>query len=120
MPVRGHLVSFDLTPGTLGPILRRGSTYLLQRSSGLVIAGSSTEHVGFDRSLDPVVIADLRARAAELLPALAALRLAAAWTGFRPGIEADAPAIGRFRDTSIWMAFGHYRNGILLARPAPP
>ena len=35
--------------------------------------------------------------------------------GFGPGIETGNPAVGRREGTAIWTAFGHYRNGILLA-----
>lgn len=115
MPVRGHLISWDLEPGVLQPILRRGHTYLLQRRSGTLVAGSSTEHTGFDRGIDESVVAGIRARASLLLPMLGTLEPTAKWVGLRPGIEADRPAIGRIPGTSIWTAFGHYRNGILLA-----
>ena len=37
------------------------------------------------------------------------------WLGFRPGIEGDGPVIERVGDTAVWLAYGHYRNGILLA-----
>src|SRR5580704_5526220 len=33
-PIKGHLLGFDLEPGTLGPMVRRGHTYVLQRASG--------------------------------------------------------------------------------------
>jgi glycine oxidase len=71
--------------------------------------------VGFDRSIDETIVADIHARASRLLPALAAIHPTERWTGFRPGIEGGIPAIGRIEGTSIWTAFGHYRNGILLA-----
>ena len=115
MPVRGHLIAWHKPPGLLPHILRHGHTYLLQRTSGLLIAGSTTEHAGFDRTLDEDAIADIHTRAALLLPELAEHPPDARWNGFRPGIEAAEPAIGRIPGTSIWTAFGHYRNGILLA-----
>jgi glycine oxidase len=115
MPVRGHLISWALTPGLLGPILRHGHTYLLQRRSGVLIAGASTENVGFDRTLDESAADDIQSRAARLLPSLGCQRPSERWNGFRPGIEADGPAIGKIPGASIWTAFGHYRNGILLA-----
>lgn len=114
-PVRGHLVSWRLAPGSLGPILRAGSTYLLQRRGGLTIAGSSSERVGFNRELDPAVVEDLRERAAALAPSLAAMPEVEAWLGFRPATEDLEPRIGRFERTRLWLAYGHYRNGILLA-----
>lgn len=115
MPVRGHLIAYAGVPGMLGPILRHGHHYILQRSNGTVIAGSSTEHAGFSRHLDETLLLDLQTRAASLFPALAGLSPVERWNGFRPGIEAAGPLIGRIGQTNIWAAFGHYRNGILLA-----
>ena len=114
-PVRGHLVGYDLLAGSLAPILRHGHTYLLQRASGFTVAGTTSEQVGFDRNLDPAATAGIHSRAARLLPRLASLTPSDAWLGFRPGIESDEPAIGRLEDSAVWLAYGHYRNGILLA-----
>jgi glycine oxidase len=37
------------------------------------------------------------------------------WIGFRPRpVEGDGPHIGRVAGTNVWLAYGHYRNGILL------
>ncbi|HVW84098.1 MAG TPA: FAD-dependent oxidoreductase [Bryobacteraceae bacterium] len=115
MPVRGHLIGYPAAPGTLGTILRHGHTYLLQRRSGLLIAGATTEHAGFDRGIDRAAAAGIHNRASALLPQLRSFPDYCAWNGFRPGIESDRPAIGRIPGTSVWTAFGHYRNGILLA-----
>jgi len=114
-PVRGHLLGYRLEPGSLGPILRRGHTYVMQRSNGFTIAGTSSEQVGFNRQLDPQIVAGIRARAGELLPRLRLAPEPDAWLGFRPATEDFAPRIGRLGDTRVWLAYGHYRNGILLA-----
>jgi glycine oxidase len=114
-PVKGHLTGYDCSPRTLGPILRRGHTYLLQRSSGFTIAGTSSEDVGFHRSIDAEVVNDITARVCELLPALAGERPVAAWAGFRPAADSAGPVIQRAGDSPLWLAYGHYRNGILLA-----
>jgi glycine oxidase len=115
MPVRGHLIAWQAEAGMLGTILRHENTYLLQRDTGCLIAGSSTEQVGFDRTIDESVVQAIHARASRLLPALATMNPAMRWNGFRPGIEGGIPAIGQIEGTRIWTAFGHYRNGILLA-----
>ncbi|HTT63205.1 MAG TPA: FAD-dependent oxidoreductase [Bryobacteraceae bacterium] len=114
-PVRGHLLGYTLEPGSVGPIRRHGHTYVMQRSSGFTIAGSSTEQAGFNREVDPQIVADIRARACQLLPELLTAPEPAAWLGFRPATEGFEPAIGRLGDTCVWLAYGHYRNGILLA-----
>jgi glycine oxidase len=114
-PVRGHLLGYALEPGSLGPILRRGHTYLLQRSNGFTIAGTSSEQAGFDRNLDPAIIADIRGRVCELMPRLRSAPEPRAWLGFRPATADFEPRSGRLGDTCLWLAYGHYRNGILLA-----
>ncbi len=67
--------SYRLSPRRplIGSILRHGHTYLLQRHDRELIAGSSTEYVGFDRAIDEGVVSDIHSRASELLPELAAL-----------------------------------------------
>jgi glycine oxidase len=112
-PIKGHLIGFDLEPGTLGPMLRHGHTYVLQRASGFTIAGSTELDAGFDRTVDPSICEELRQRAAKLLPALAKVAPAKRWVGFRP--FSTVPRIGRVEGTNVWLAYGHYRNGILLA-----
>jgi glycine oxidase len=114
-PVRGHLLGYALEPGSVGPILRHGHTYVMQRSSGFTIAGTSSEQVGFNREPDPRIVADIRARAGDLLPRLRSAADPTAWLGFRPATEGFEPVIGRLADTCLWLAYGHYRNGILLA-----
>jgi glycine oxidase len=114
-PVRGHLVGYSLESGSIGSIVRSGHTYILQRSSGFTIAGTSAEQVGFDRHLDPEVVAAICARASRLLPGLFPAAPLTAWTGFRPGADNEEPVTRRLEDTPVWLAYGHYRNGILLA-----
>jgi len=114
-PVRGHLVGYQLEPHSLGPLLRWGHTYVLQRTNGFTVAGTSSEQVGFDRTLDPTILLDIHSRAAELFPPLANCQPVESWLGFRPAVDSDHPAIGRAGDTALWLAYGHYRNGILMA-----
>jgi glycine oxidase len=114
-PVRGHLLAYRLPPGSLLPLVRHGHTYLLQRAGGFTVAGTTSERVGFDRTVDPDAVAGIRTRAARLLPCLEPLEPCDVWVGFRPGIESDEPAIHRLEGLAVWLAYGHYRNGILLA-----
>ena len=114
-PVKGILTSYQLEPGALGPILRRGHTYLLQRSTGVMIGGTTSEQVGFNRSVDQAAMDDITARVGELLPWIRRHQPAGAWAGFRPAADSTGPLIHRAGDTGLWLAYGHYRNGILLA-----
>jgi glycine oxidase len=113
-PVKGHLIGYRQPPRMYGTIIRHGHTYLLQRAGGLLIVGSSEEHVGFDRSIDPRIVSDLAARAAFLLPHLANEAPAEAWIGLRPA--SDTLHTGAYGTSGrLFLAYGHYRNGILLA-----
>jgi glycine/D-amino acid oxidase-like deaminating enzyme len=38
-----------------------------------------------------------------------------AWTGLRPATASYAPEVCRLEGSTVWLAYGHYRNGILLA-----
>ena len=112
-PVRGHLLSFELEPGLLPVIVRSEHAYVVQRESGSVVAGSSMENAGFDREINASVAEEIHGRAAKLVPALASLKPSNCWTGLRPASD-TGPVVGRFADTNIWTAYGHFRNGILL------
>lgn len=112
-PVKGQLVGYQQPDGTCGTILRHGSTYMLQRANGMLIAGASVEHVGFDRELRADILEDLVRRAAFLLPHLAETTPSEEWMGFRPASE--ELQLGSWYSPHFYLAYGHYRNGILLA-----
>jgi glycine oxidase len=114
-PVRGHLIGYHLAAGTCPTILRQGHSYILQRRNGFTIAGTSMETVGFDRTIDPEIVSDIAQRAQALLPILQQAGTPEAWIGFRPRADAHQPQIGRFANSTLWVAYGHFRNGILLA-----
>ena len=115
IPIKGHLIGFQLEPGALGPTRRLGETYVLQRSRGFLIAGSNEQDIGFDRTVDPAICEDIHRRAARIFPPLEKATPVKRWIGFRPRpVEGEGPHIGRVAETNVWLAYGHYRNGILL------
>lgn len=115
LPVKGHLVGYQLEPGSLSRILRNGHTYILQRSSGFTIAGSNEERIGFDRHVDEEICREIEQHAAELWPRLHGQTSVRRWVGFRPATENMELQMGRIEGTNVWLAYGHFRNGILLA-----
>jgi len=112
-PVKGHLIGYQQPEQTCPTIVRHGSTYLLQRTSGLLIVGASVEHVGFDRAVRHEVAAGLAEQAAFVFPHLGETTPSQTWIGFRPG--SDAVHIESWHSKRLYLAYGHYRNGILLA-----
>jgi glycine oxidase len=112
-PVKGHLIGYQQPERTCRTIIRHGHGYLLQRASGLLIAGASVEHVGFDRRIDERIVSQLTAAACLVLPHLRDTPPTEAWVGFRPA--SDQLQMGRWHGSNVYLAYGHYRNGILLA-----
>ncbi len=114
-PIKGHLLGFQLEPGALGPMRRRGHTYVLQRSNGFTIAGSNEQQAGFDHAIDSAICEEIHGRASTLFPALENIAPSARWIGLRPrSADGLGPNIGRVEGTNIWLAYGHFRSGILL------
>ena len=113
-PIKGHIVGYQLAPGSLGPILRHGHHYVLQRSTGFTLAGSSEERCGFDRSLNFELVREIHSGACSFYSPLLTARPLREWTGFRPGTDENQPVIERVPGSNLWLAYGHYRNGILL------
>jgi glycine oxidase len=114
-PIKGHLLGYRLPAGSLPTTVRHDHTYILQRASGFTIAGSSTQDAGFDRTIDPAFVSDIAERAGALVPALLDLQPESVWIGFRPATDSPAPHIGRVQSSRLWLAYGHYRNGVLLS-----
>lgn len=112
-PVRGHLLGYRQPEQTCSTILRHEHTYLLQRANGMLIVGASVEQVGFDRRIDPSVAVRLEREAARMMPHLGETSPDEIWNGFRPG--SDQLHVGAWHSERVYLAYGHYRNGILLA-----
>ena len=112
-PVKGHLIGYRMPAGSVPHIQRHGHHYILQRKCGFTIAGSTSELVGFDRTLDLGIVAKLHEETKRYLPKVPD-EWESAWIGFRPAVDGE-PRVERWRDTNLWLAYGHFRNGILLA-----
>ena len=73
------------------------------------------ELAGFDATPTLAGVAGLCEAARTMAPGLMAAPFDKAWAGLRPRLPDGLPAIGRFADIpNLYVAAGHYRNGILL------
>ncbi|PYS41528.1 MAG: glycine oxidase ThiO [Acidobacteria bacterium] len=115
-PVRGQMLCFQTAPREFGHVLYTARGYLVPRRDGRVLAGSTLEHAGFDKSVTSEAAASIKSMAFEIAPALEHSPLIDSWAGFRPRTADDLPVLGRCRNVEgLIYATGHYRNGILLA-----
>ncbi len=96
-------------------VLRAPDVYLVPRSSGKVLIGATVEDVGYDKSVDPATIHSLFSAAAKYLPELASAPITHSWAGLRPGTPDGLPILGPTEMPGVFVASGHFRNGILLA-----
>lgn len=116
-PVRGQLLVYDTPQRFLSaPIYTRTSGYITPKSTGFTLVGTTVEHVGFDESTTEKARLDLQKTAINLLPNFSRKTIRGISAGLRPGSVDGLPLIGRLDEIeNLFIAAGHYRNGILLA-----
>jgi glycine oxidase len=115
-PVRGQMLCFDSRPQVVRHVIYSSRGYLVPRRDGRLLAGSTTEHAGFDKHVTDDGMRAIRSMASEIAPATEQLPLIDSWAGFRPRAEDDLPVLGADDEIDgLFYATGHYRNGILLA-----
>jgi glycine oxidase len=89
--------------------------YLVPRRSGRLLAGSTTEHAGFDKRVKAAGVQSIVTAALEISPRIEALPLTSSWAGLRPRAGDGLPVLGPCAEIAgVFYATGHYRNGILL------
>jgi glycine oxidase len=101
--------------GLLEHVVAAPEVYLVPRSSGKIFAGATVEDVGYDKTVQPAIIRQLHAAAARLVPRLESATVIESWAGLRPGSPDGLPLLGATAIPGLFLASGHFRNGILLA-----
>ena len=114
-PVRGQLVLLEERPPRLSRIVFSGGGYVVPRGDGRVICGSTMEDVGHRREVTAAGVQGILAAAIRVVPALGAAELSRVWCNFRPHAP-GGPLVGASPLPGLFLATGHHRNGILLAK----
>ena len=115
-PVRGQMIQFQAPPGMLKHIVHYKEHYLIPRLDGLILAGSTLEYTGFDKSTTREARDELVRAATDLVPALSECELVRHWAGLRPGSPEGVPFIGEHpRIRGLFVNTGHFRNGVVMA-----
>jgi glycine oxidase len=115
LPVRGQMLALYSPEVHLRRVLRSGRGYLVPRLDGRIVAGSTLENVGFDKRVTAGGMRKILDAAIELVPDLANAEIVETWAGLRPGTPDNLPILGPTDVEGLFIATGHYRNGILLA-----
>ncbi len=113
-PVKGQMLSVVDGPA-LQHVVRSPEVYLVPRSHGHIVIGSTLEEAGYDKRTVPETIQRLLQLAIKLVPRLEKARIHEAWAGLRPGTPDKLPILGETAISGYFAATGHFRDGILLA-----
>jgi len=112
-PVLGQALEFAWPAPPNTPVLTADDIHLVPVDSERVWVGATVE--GSQPNGNPEALAALRDRANHLWPPLKTAPLLRSWQGQRPRpCDRPAPVIEQIQPR-VWVASGHYRNGILLA-----
>jgi glycine oxidase len=114
-PVRGQMIATETRPPIFRRIVFGAGGYVVTRPDGRVLCGSTMERVGFQRGITFGGMADVIRKATQIAPGLRDAAIQEHWSSFRPGTPDGLPLVGETRIEGLFLASGHYRNGILLA-----
>ena len=115
-PVKGQMLYLAMpSRDLLQHVIRAPEAYLIPRSDGRLLVGTTVEEAGFDKRTDATTIQRLHRAAISLVPKLADARILEDWAGLRPGTPDALPILGETSTPGYYVATGHYRDGILLA-----
>lgn len=116
VPKKGQMLYLQpAKSGLLQHVVRAPGAYIVPRSSGRILVGTTVEDAGYDKSVQPEIIRQLHQAAAKYVPELASAAVTESWAGLRPGTPDDLPIMGATETPGLFIASGHFRNGILLA-----
>lgn len=114
-PVKGQIIAYGRV-SSLRHVVYGAGGYLVPRRDGRLLAGATVEDAGFNTEVTAEGVLSLRQSAERLLPGLAGREPDDKWAGLRPFAAGGEPVIGAVPGVSgLFVAAGHYRNGILLS-----
>jgi glycine oxidase len=115
-PVRGQMVLLDERPPTVRAIVFGPGGYVVPRGDGRVLCGSTMEHAGFRKEVTAAGVHAILGGALACVPSLGTAQLVGSWSNFRPHAHGDRALVGASPLPGLFLATGHHRNGILLAK----
>ncbi len=114
-PVRGQIVHLHVEKQFLRRLVHSTGCYIVPWPDGRTLVGSTLENVGYNRETSAAGIQQLLAAAIATVPALGAASVRQTWAGLRPDTSDNLPILGSTPYDNLFVATGHFRNGILLA-----
>jgi glycine oxidase len=114
-PARGQMVMLRARLPLLERVVFSDEGYLVPRADGHLLAGSTVEFEGFAKEVTAAGLKHILGAALQMAPGIAQLPVVETWAGLRPFTEDRLPVLGPGPLPGLFLASGHFRNGILLA-----
>lgn len=114
-PVKGQVIALRVPElFAMANVIRTRRVYLAPKSDGRLLIGATNEEAGFDTSLTAGATLELLRDAWETVPGIYDLEIDGMYAGLRPAARDNAPVMGKTPLPGLFIATGHYRNGVLL------
>jgi glycine oxidase len=115
-PMRGQILLYQLPSNSLSNIVYQDGFYLVPRSDGYLLAGSTLEDVGFDAGVTEPIKQEIQKKAEAIMPGLKNASIVKHWSGLRPGTPDNIPTIAAHPTIkNLYLNTGHFRYGLTMA-----
>ncbi len=115
-PVRGQIALLRVSQLPFSCVIEQGRRYIVPRADGLILVGSTQEHVGFEKRSTAEGASGLLRFAESIVPELGAAEVVRCWAGLRPGSPDELPFIGRVPGyDNMFVGAGHFRSGLQMS-----
>lgn len=114
-PVKGQMLALETPAGFVRHATWLSGAYVVPRDDGRLLVGATVEPGVADARVTAGGMAALLQAVLASAPSLGGFSVSETWAGLRPGTPDGRPFIGPMPLDGLYVAGGHFRNGILLA-----
>lgn len=113
-PARGQMVMVRTRVPICRHVVFGAHGYAVPRTDGRLLLGSTMEFAGFEKQVTAGGLSHVLGVGLRLFPGLSGAPVLETWAGFRPHTPDGLPVLGPAPVPGLFLASGHFRNGILL------
>jgi glycine oxidase len=113
-PARGQMAMVRTRVPICRHVVFGAHGYAVPRIDGRLLIGSTVEFAGFEKQVTAGGLSTVLAVGLRLFPGLSGAPVVETWAGFRPHTPDGLPVLGPGGVPGLFLASGHFRNGILL------
>ncbi|WP_457622114.1 glycine oxidase ThiO [Persephonella sp.] len=115
-PIKGEMLAINQDVKRLNKIFYSRKAYIIPRKDKTrIVIGATEENVGFKDGNTVKGVKKLLDGLIETFPNMKNREIVEIWYGYRPATPDLLPVLGKTYVENLYIATGHYRNGILLA-----